>query len=493
MADTVWLYLVVSSDAQEETLEAQRRWGYEEAARIGTVVDPNGIFEGVASGKLGARTILLDLIAKLSALPKAQRPSRVLMVRLDRAGRMPLDAISAINDIRKLGVMIRTRKDGDLTWNRMVDLVGPMFDLMRAGFDNEVRSDMSRSGHKRRRDEGKLIPAKPPYGVTRNERGYAIPDPQCAPVVREVFERWNAGESPAGILQWLRETAPARKAKITKKNPDGVLKMNWSLSHLYKLVHLRTYRGIVVEEEVWDRAQQRKRPESRPGPGGRIYPFSGLLCHCGERLHARINNTASRYIRKDGSLVIYPRARHLVYYVCQSMKHPDRPRFRNFREDKIEEQWVKILARLHLAEGPFSLKERTINRAPGTEMLQKRIDALAAKRERIHSAFEEGAYDAKTMQSRLTVVQQEERRLEAELAAARAREEEIKQRRIARERTAELIKYAAKLYTKSTRERKAELNRAIFAAYGAPTIHDDYEIVVPDIATPRRRGDARAS
>jgi DNA invertase Pin-like site-specific DNA recombinase len=470
MQDRVWLYLVVSSDAQEESLPAQRRWGFDEAARIGATVDPKGVFEGVASGKHGARTILIDLIAKLSALPKTQRPSRVLMVRLDRTGRMPFDAISAINDIRKLGVIIRTRKDGDLTFARMIDMVGPMFDLMRAGFDNEVRSDMSRAGHKRRRDEGKLVPAKPPYGVMRDERGFPVADPQCAPIVREVFARWIAGQSPSEIVKWLRATAPPRIGKRGRE-----IRLDWSLSHVYKMVHLGTYRGVVIDDDTFERAQRRKKPASKPGRGGYVYPFSGIKCSCGHTLRARTNVFASRYKRKDGSEVVYRRA-PIVWYVCQSLKHKGGPKYRSFREERIEEVWLAALRALKLDRGPFAVKAKSTNYAPRIEMLTRRLDVLNGRRERIHVAFEEGAYDAKTMQERLSAVERDETALLEEIEQIKSAYETEREQRIERDRVAKLLRDAERLYKRGTREERAALNRAIFAAFGTPTIDDRYRM-----------------
>ncbi|HKU67221.1 MAG TPA: recombinase family protein [Candidatus Baltobacteraceae bacterium] len=472
MADKCWLYLVVSSEAQEDTLDAQRRWGFEEAARIGVRVDPDGVFEGVASGKHGARTILLDLIARLRALPKSERPARVLMNRLDRTGRMPLDAISALNDIRKLGVTIRDRINGDYTFQRVIDQVGPIFQLLQAGFENEVRSDRSRAGHKRRRDEGKLIPSKPPYGVKRDERGKAIPDPKCARVVRKVFERWADGDSPAAILRWLREKAPPRIGRGGKE-----YHIRWSLSHVYKMVVLGTYRGVVIDEDLWQRAQSRKRKYSRPGPGGYVYPFSGIKCTCGHTLRARTNVSASRYRRRDGSEVIYTRS-PIVWYVCGSLKH-DGVRYLSFREERIEEQWLKMLRILSLKNAPWPTSQRATNLGPRIEMLTRRLDVLLARRDRVHAAFEDGTYDTKTMQRRLAAIDEEERKLEADIAAIQAQYERERQRLIDRDRAVALIKNAAKTYAKATREERARLNAALFAALGHPVITDAYRLTLP--------------
>lgn len=480
MQERVWLYLVVSSDAQEDSLPAQKRWGYEEAARIGAQVER--VFEGVATGKHGARRVLLELIEKLSTLPKSERPSRVLMNRLDRTGRMPLDAISALNEIRKLGVTIRDRINGDYTFQRVIDQVGPIFQLLQAGFENEVRSDRSKAGHKRRRDEGKLVAAKPPYGVMRDAKGFAVQDPRCAPFVQESFQRWNAGDSPAEIVRWLRENAPPRIGKGGRE-----IYIGWTLSHVYKMVHLETYRGLVLDEMTWQRAQKRKRPEAKPGPGGRWYPFSGARCACGDRLHARTSTSPTRYVRTDGTVAVYQRKKPTVWYVCHSMKHPVGPKFRNYPEDLLEIQWVHVLRRLQQENGAWIIGERTVSAAPRIDSLKRRIDALVARRHRIHTAFEEGVYDAKTMQERLSGVDREEQLLIDEIEAARTEHVAQQKRRIERQRITDLLRDVVDHYRRGTREERTRLNRAIFSAFGVPVIDDHYRVRLLDLSATSSR------
>jgi DNA invertase Pin-like site-specific DNA recombinase len=91
---TVWLYAAVSSSPQEATLQDQRQWASETAVRNGWVITRE--FSGVGSGAKGTRDILSNLIDELDRTPKAARPKRVLMIRIDRVGRMALDCIAAV-------------------------------------------------------------------------------------------------------------------------------------------------------------------------------------------------------------------------------------------------------------------------------------------------------------------------------------------------------------------------------------------------------------
>src|SRR5580692_10876757 len=97
----VWLLAVVSSDAQAETLDFQERWGLQAAAENGWTIDRT--FKDVSSGRDGTRQLLKNLLQELRDLPKSARPTRILLVRIDRLGRGDgLECIAAIAEIKRL-------------------------------------------------------------------------------------------------------------------------------------------------------------------------------------------------------------------------------------------------------------------------------------------------------------------------------------------------------------------------------------------------------
>src|SRR5690606_24271140 len=52
----------------------------------------------------------------------------------------------------------------------------------------------------------KWWPGRPPrFGLTTNDAGELIEDPEQAPIVRAMFERAAAGESPGSIRDWLNQ------------------------------------------------------------------------------------------------------------------------------------------------------------------------------------------------------------------------------------------------------------------------------------------------
>jgi len=466
MSERVWVYLVVSSDEQGYTLPEQRRWAEEEAARLGATIDPNGIFEGVASGRDGARTILVELVERLRGIPKADRPGRILMVRLDRVGRMPLDAIATLNDLRKLGVTIRTRTDGDVTFARVIDSVGPIFAALQAGFENEVRADRSRASFVRRRANGLLVASKPPYGVLRGKDGRAEPDPATAPTVRLIFDRWLDGDAPADLVLWLRQNAPPR-ASVRTGNP---LVFKWDLSHVYRMIRCETYRDVVVDAETWDRAQRRQNAAARPsGLRKHVYPFSGLRCSCGARLKPRTNEDPRRQRSTEP----------LVWYVCASLRHADAPRWRSYREDKIDVAWMEKLRGLSTGKGSWDMEERPPASSREAELLTKRREAAEAKRTRIHQAFEDGTYDGPTFKARSAAIVEEVARIDDRIREIRAEIESYEARLLARAKVAAMMANAAEAYRDGTRAERAEMNAAIFAVFGYPTVADDYRLEFP--------------
>ncbi len=130
----MWLYAAVSSSPQEATLEDQRQWAKETAVRNGWVIARE--FAGVSSGAKGTREILSNLIEELERTPKAARPQRVLMIRIDRVGRLALDCIAAVAQLRKLGVVLHTRQDGDVKLETAMDSLRPIFELVTAEMEN---------------------------------------------------------------------------------------------------------------------------------------------------------------------------------------------------------------------------------------------------------------------------------------------------------------------------------------------------------------------
>jgi DNA invertase Pin-like site-specific DNA recombinase len=111
---TAWAFAAVSSSPQELSLDSQIAWAKETAKANGWNL--SRVIKGVSSGAKGTRKLLDDLLADLRAMPKAERPQRLLLVRIDRLGRgTGLEGIAALAEFKRLGVTLFTRESGEVS------------------------------------------------------------------------------------------------------------------------------------------------------------------------------------------------------------------------------------------------------------------------------------------------------------------------------------------------------------------------------------------
>jgi DNA invertase Pin-like site-specific DNA recombinase len=325
MKDTAWLYAAVSSSPQEATLDDQRRWGEEVARANGWAI--TRVFSGTASGKLGTRRILDETLAELTATPKAQRPERLLMIRLDRTGRVALETIAALAQIKRLGCVIHTRTEGDVKLETALDALRPIFELVSAELENSGRSDKMRAVHARWRDAGRHFgPA--PYGTAKDPDGRLIVrDPQ-ATFVRRAFELRATGAGYIRIARDVGRYAP----------PQGMYagrpRMTWHQHSIAQMLRCRSYRGLVVPEELWDRVQTVRNPDWRATRAQRVYPWplSGILtCFCGWSMAGIAGG------RKGG---------RIRYYACRHPRHHPLDARPSIRADYVERWFTAQLGEL---------------------------------------------------------------------------------------------------------------------------------------------------
>jgi DNA invertase Pin-like site-specific DNA recombinase len=300
MNGRVWVYAAVSSAPQEATLDQQVAWGESTAQQHGWTVDR--VFSGTASGRLGVRRVLEDLLSELSRLAKAQRPERILMIRLDRTGRMALETIAALAKIKRLGVTLHTRQDGDVKLESALDSLRPIFELVTAEIENSARADKMKAVHARWRDEGWHF-GRAPYGTEKDADRHLVVKEPYASFVRQAFELRAAGAGFIRISREISKLAP----------PDGMYagkprRATWHSNSICAMLRCQSYRGLVVSEDLWDRVQEVHNPDWKALRASRVYPWplSGLIiCYCGWTMVGAASG-------KQGA-----RTR---YYVCQ---HPN--------------------------------------------------------------------------------------------------------------------------------------------------------------------------
>ena len=135
----------------------------------------------------------------------------------------------------------------------------------------------------------------PPVGYRRGEDGRLEPDPETAPVVREVFQRRGAGESWSALCEFLDERLP-------RENGGA-----WTRQTIDSIIARRTYLGIAFQGDIenrdahkpivtraeWEAAQAGKRLASRRSSAALL---AGLLrcAGCGY-LMSRVSDGARGY------------------------------------------------------------------------------------------------------------------------------------------------------------------------------------------------------
>lgn len=381
------MYLVVSSEKQAETLPAQVQWAADVAAEHGWTITRE--FRGVSTGKYGARKLLESLLTELRAVPRKERPARVLMIRLDRAGRgLGFEAISALAEIHALGVMVHTREDGDVAIARVSDTIKPILRILTGALENEARADKSLEAHKRKRTAGKHA-GHPPYGVTLVDGRPVAYEPEAI-IVRTIFERRADGWGVHRLTRYAAQNGPP------KRRANGQTRaMKWDESTITRMLACKTYRGVVVDENLWMDVQG---VHGVPFDRKPKYPWplrGALRCSCGRMLTTSYSGPSRWRTR---------------YYVCRNVAvHQDR--YPYHRADALEDQFGQMLE--HLARNPHV---RTVAEdasedveALRTERIERQmeLDRIDARRRKVWSLFEEDGADRAEVRTRLAEITQE--------------------------------------------------------------------------------------
>lgn len=442
---TVWSYAAVSSSPQEATLEDQQQWARDTAARNGWLITRE--FSGVASGAKGPRDILRSLIHELERTPKATRPQRVLMIRLDRVGRMALDCIAALARLRKLGILLHTRQDGDVKLETAMDTFRPIFELFTAEMENAARSDKWKAVHARRRAEGKHV-GLIPYGVILVD-GRAVPFEPEARIVRELFRRAEQGWGYTRLARWAREHAPPKRA------PDGTDKpYRWGVSSIKSILISKTLRGLVVSEEQWQRTRAARQADFRArAPKRWDWPLQGAVrCTCGKLLSGHCSGASKWRIR---------------YYICRSHTlEPGETSHPSHRADELETQFLQLLQSLRADP---TLIEPPPDDQPADQWEAIELDAeqrIAEADKRIQRAWklaEDAHVDPSQLRARLTELEAQRQSAEqARNAAQAARLRDVKYQQLACS-FAKLLEELPDLWTQATVDLQQELARAFDA------------------------------
>jgi site-specific DNA recombinase len=323
-------------------------------------------------GVSGAYYITRPAIQAALADVESGRADTLIIAKLDRSGR----DVDIIRDIQR-----RVERAG----GRVVSCDGMNFGNSAAGklalntlagfaeFEKEVIRERTMSGSRRRAEEGKQ-PNRTfsPYGYrilgnadvaagrcTSEQMGTYEVIPEQARIVRELFERYAAGQSLYSLCCWLEEQGiPTSKGgarwhkstvKVLLNNPvykgtavfgrwqafrderrvqDGMRPEYRRLAPSDRQISIPA--PAIVSEELWDTCQRRLHDNKELSGGNptRKYMLGGLM-HC---------PTCNRKLR--GKM-----AAGTKYYVCPSSqgRHPCSEPRKHYRADEFEEMVARAL------------------------------------------------------------------------------------------------------------------------------------------------------
>lgn len=469
--ENVWAYLVVSTAAQKDTLDDQRRWAEGVARENGWNL--TDVFEGHSSGRDGPRSLLVKLLSKLNGTPKAQRPRRVLMIRLDRVGRgTTLEVIGAIADVYNLGTIIHTREDGDITLNRTCDSILPIMRALTGGLENEARKDKSRATYDKRRQAGKdFIGSAPGYGFNlvgpKDDKHLEIFEPEAA-VVRRAFEMRAQAKGFRTIARELHGWAPNRRKS------DGTERTTkWHMSSVMFMIHNRNYRGRIVSEELWDRANAVQNPATwNEGKTKHAQPLSGAIkCTCGYAMRMQpsnsnwdSHNTAKRYYYRS-------------YFCDHPEQHPgEAPR--RFRAEELEAQVPAILRRLHADE--HDERQAWQQLSGERERLQhslseanRYLGTLERRRDNALDLHSDGTMNGEELRRRLESIRAEEDETRGAIARDEAALDTLSNAQDNEQRLQDLVQRLADLWPRVPHQQQRQVANVLARAVGGIIVTAD--------------------
>ena len=205
-------------------------------------------------------------------------------------------------DFRKHGVTLYT-KDGTYDFANPLDVLTNKLLAALAEYDNMTRAERSRLGKMQRVREGFWHGGPTPFGYRLENKRLVLEDKESV-LVREIFERYAAGDSTKSIQQFLDGTdvSPRRGGLWAIGSIQALLKNTHYIGYY-------TYRDGVSEEEftvecppivtkrTWKSVQSvRERILERRGQKNRTKHFYLLrdlmFCgHCGSPIRGRINES----------------------------------------------------------------------------------------------------------------------------------------------------------------------------------------------------------
>ena len=365
------LYARVSTDAQFEegySLDAQLEKMHQWCAlkEIGNPRDyPDGGYSGASLDRPQMQRLIEDISNGLI--------SRVVVYKLDRLSRSQRDTVFLLEELfLPNGIDFISLSENFDTGTPYGKAMIGIFSVF-AQLERENIYERTRMGMLERVKSGKWPGGGgTPFGYDYvPEQDTLIPN-EHAEEVRQIYDLYLSGYS---TTQLARMYPVANDHQITQilERPTYLGKISYN-GVLYEGMH-----APIIDEETWNRVQQERSRRSRKSAVTSQYLLSGLLCcgRCGAKM---------RYQKWGKQTKIWcnsqdPSKPHLV----------KDPNCTNFRYDAAEVEAFVIEQVLRLSDLYPAEKLNTSamakKRSGGTEVLQAKYDAQAAKVARLYNLY----------------------------------------------------------------------------------------------------------
>mgnify|MGYP002514712293 CR=1 FL=1 len=321
------IYARYSSDSQrEESIEGQIRECTEYAEHHGITVLAHYIDRA-----LSARTADRPEFQRMITDSETQIFDAVLVWKLDRFSRNRYDSAHYKHILKKNRVRVISVKE-----NISEGPEGIILESMLEGYNEYYSAELSQKiqrGQHENAVKAKSNGGNIPYGLMVGEEHSLVANPLTAPIVHEIYERYDDGQTMSEIKDWLNV-----QGIKTKKGK------NFTIGGVSTILHNRKYIGeykygdiiipggipAIIEAELFERVQSRlegnKKAPARAKADEEYLLTTKLFCgHCGAYMCGESGKSRNGTVHH--------------YYKCVSVKK----KRTNCKKKAVRKQWLEDL------------------------------------------------------------------------------------------------------------------------------------------------------
>ena len=327
----------------------------------------------------------------------------VIVWKVDRFGRDRRDIAIYKHALKKAGVKLYYAAESVPEGPEGI-LLESLLEGMAEYYSADLKQKVTR-GIRESAKKGQWPTGVMPFGYMKNAEKKPVPDPEKAPIVREVFQRYAAGEPGANIVQDLTR----RGVKTNSSTIYRWLRNERYLGHWCILDVPVEVEPLITEEEFMAVQKQFKTSRNRADLDAHAYVLSGK-CICG--LCGRPVQGASGTGKSGQSF---------HYYRCAGRKDKTCD-LRQFRAEALEDRVLAATTEVMLTDAmvdelvvrimQLQEEERARSEVP---RLEKALADVEKRRKNILKAIEMGVVDD-DLNKRLAELKNEAIDLQGEIA-----------------------------------------------------------------------------